>query len=302
MRANNLHYFNLFFIIILCFSSCKDEPNLIEEEEKEPVTCRTEPFAVYDACVEEPDAETFDIATWNIERFPQQDDQSSTAVRNIINSFQADVIAVQEISNTASFFALADEMEGWEAQLIPDGNLSLGFIYNTCEVEYASELTSLNIGGSSPFPRDPIEITMRHISGLEITFINIHLKCCDDGIARRTEASTLLKAYIDEEYPVRNVILLGDFNGEIHEENSSFENFIEDSQNYKFADMEIAKGSEENFSYPGWPSHIDHILVTNELFDNLNSVKTVRLDDCYSPYYTVVSDHRPVLVSLNKEN
>ncbi len=37
------------------------------------------------------------------------------------------------------------------------------------------------------------------MSGLQATLINIHLKCCggSDNIARRTEASRLLKEYID---------------------------------------------------------------------------------------------------------
>ena len=31
--------------------------------------------------------------------------------------------------------------------------------------------------------------------------------------------------------------------------------------------MDIAYSSSSNWSYPSWPSHLDHILLTNELFD-----------------------------------
>ena len=65
--------------------------------------------------------------------------------------------------------------------------------------------------------------------------------------------------------------------------------------------MEIAQGSNSNWSYPTWPSHIDHLLITNELFDeygnNGSAVETIKLDDYFSSWYAYdnnVSDHRPV--------
>ena len=66
--------------------------------------------------------------------------------------------------------------------------------------------------------------------------------------------------------------------------------------------MEIAQGSPEFWSYPTWPSHIDHILVTNELIDNIGSVNTVLYDeeltDGWLEYEYFISDHRSVYVSL----
>ena len=35
-----------------------------------------------------------------------------------------------------------------------------------------------------------------------------------------------------------------------------------------FVDLEIAYGSSTNWSYPTWPSHLDHICITNELFQD----------------------------------
>ena len=86
-----------------------------------------------------------------------------------------------------------------------------------------------------------------------------------------------------------------------------FQNFINDSTNYKFVDMDIANGSSGNWSYPGWPSHLDHILITNELFDEFDNtgstVQTIHIEDYFkegwSDYEKYVSDHRPVLLSLN---
>ena len=76
---------------------------------------------------------------------------------------------------------------------------------------------------------------------------------------------------------------------------------------WTFADMAIANGNATNWSYPNWPSHLDHILVTNELFPLINTnatnVSTIRLDDYFSggfsSYDYHVSDHRPVGIQLD---
>jgi hypothetical protein len=90
------------------------------------------------------------------------------------------------------------------------------------------------------------------------------------------------------------------------------QNFINDALNFKFTDMDIAYGSSNNFSWTGWhqstydPAHFDHILITNELFDEFenegSSVQTIRLeeylDNGWSDYDKYISDHRPVGLSL----
>ena len=57
--------------------------------------------------------------------------------------------------------------------------------------------------------------------------------------------------------------------------------FLNDSQNYFFTDLEIAQGSSTGWSFPNWPSHLDHILITDELFDDLNNsqVQTIKIDE-----------------------
>ena len=69
--------------------------------------------------------------------------------------------------------------------------------------------------------------------------------------------------------------------------------------------MDIANGNSSNWSYPSWPSHLDHILITNELFDELqhNStvIETIKVDDYvggWSSYDTNISDHRPVAMKF----
>jgi len=167
------------------------------------------------------------------------------------------------------------------------------------------EIIELFIGDSYAFPRPPVQIEVSHTNGLSVILINIHLKCCDgqENIWRRKDASEQLKEYIDTTYPNQEVILLGDYNDEISnnpDEDNVFYNFIEDDQNYLFTDMDIALGNSSGWSYPSWPSHIDHILVTDELFDNIIQSQTLSIDSCDSQYLYNISDHRPVILQLSE--
>jgi hypothetical protein len=148
--------------------------------------------------------------------------------------------------------------------------------------------------------------------------INNHFKCCGDGIlnssnpddeeTRRYNASNLLKDYIDTNFPNENTIVLGDLNDILSddEENNVFQMFLDDSENYLFADYEIALGNESEWSYPSWPSHIDHILITNELYDLFESwgsvIQTIKIDEYltggWEEYDENISDHRPLGLKL----
>ena len=131
---------------------------------------------------------------------------------------------------------------------------------------------------------------------MEVVLFNIHLKCC--GVAgsieakRRESASIALQNYINNNLPDENVIILGDWNDDIHD--GPFDNFINDS-NFTFTDEEIGNGNSSNWSYPSWPSHLDHILITNELFNRFTEVKTIQLENCINNVDYNVSDHRAVM-------
>ena len=55
---------------------------------------------------------------------------------------------------------------------------------------------------------------------------------------------------------------------------------------------------------PNWPSHLDHILVTNEIFSGFDSisVQTIKIDEYleggWSEYDQNISDHRPVAIKI----
>ena len=153
--------------------------------------------------------------------------------------------------------------------------------------------------------------------GKNYIIINNHFKCCGDGILdinynndeenRRLQAVTYLKQYIDNNLVGKRVVLLGDLNDELTDNaiNNVFQDFINDSVNYFFTDMIIAKGNSIDWSYPTWPSHLDHILITNELFSDFQNfsslVSVIRIDDYmggWNNYESNVSDHRPIGIRL----
>lgn len=198
---------------------------------------------------------------------------------------------------------LISDLPGWNYEILILSDLNLSFLYKTSEILIENAIIDIFSGDPYAFPRPPVQISISHNNGLKTIIINIHLKCCGghENLNRRKDASKKLKAYIDQYYPDQEVILLGDFNNIIsmspHEENVLY-NFIEDHQNYQFADMEIALGDTASWSYPSWPSHIDHILITNELFDNIIQTQTLPLDKCNPQYLHEISDHRPVILQL----
>ncbi|MTI28007.1 endonuclease/exonuclease/phosphatase family protein [Fulvivirga kasyanovii] len=255
---------------------------------------------VLSPCISRRSPETLEVMTWNIEHFPK-DSTTFCLVSSIIKASNADVIAVQEIDSPEDFMKLADEIDGWKG-VYQDvrGGIETGFLYNTSEIIAVSASRSIFPENRYEFPRQPILLTVQHKNGLKVTLINIHLKCCDDGKVRREKASMMLKQYVDDSLSRQNVIVLGDFNDEISND-TPFANFIKDEANYTFADREISLKGKEHWSYPSWPAHIDHILISNELADNHITTKTVALDQCIGVYEDHVSDHRPVIISLKAD-
>ena len=245
---------------------------------------------------------TLDVVTWNIEQFSESNTVISR-LQGMIETMNADIIGLQEISSISDLNNMVNDIDGWEAAIIEQGGLSTGYLYKSSEVSLEGSLSLIYEGDNYAFPRAPIIGNFRHVSGLSVTIINLHLKCCgsNNDELRRRDASEKLKTYIDNNQANDRVIVLGDYNDEIQDlpAVNVFQNFINDEQNYLFTDMETALGSSADFSYPSWPSHLDHILITNELFDDWEYTRTIKFDDCYSSYEVNISDHRPVLARFN---
>jgi len=261
---------------------------------------------------------TFDVMTWNIEHFPKNGLNTMQYVTDIIVALDVDIIALQEVDDTNYFIQLIDGLNSYDGYLESVTYDGLAYIYKPDKIQIND---IYRIYSSSEywnyFPRAPMIMDLNFMNERFI-IINNHFKCCGDGIlninisndeeTRRYFATELLKDYIDTNFSDEKVIVLGDLNDSLIDNpgNNVFQRVIDDYDNYLFADFEIASSTNLDWSYPTWPSHLDHLLITNELFlefENTNSdIQTIKIDDYlsggWSEYDANISDHRPVAIKL----
>lgn len=277
--------------------SCRKIPDPLPHEE----------VSIFSDCISTGNSSSFEIVTINLQGFPKDGDSTVSVVRELIKRINPDIIAMQEVANETDFNYLISQLTGWEGRFYPIDNSpwNLAYLFKTSEITIDDSKTRIIFTGDYyAFPRAPFEIYVTHKTlNISAYLINIHLKCCGTAsdIAKRQDASFKLDNYIKTIRPSAPVIILGDFNNIISgstPDTSVFYNFVAAPDEYLFTDMNIAKGSSSFWSYPSWPSHIDHILVTNELFSRVDTTLCIRPNSCYPGYFTEISDHRPVELIL----
>ena len=261
--------------------------------------------------------QTLDVITWNLRTFPQGTDLE--ALKQIILALNVDVIAFQEIMDYTTFIDMASDIPNYNACIYSaTDTYRLAYLYDTRTVTVNNQYTIYE-NDSNPFPRPPyiLDITWENDNYL---IINNHLKAFGDNYidennnwdeeVRRRLACMNLDSYISTNLPNSKVIVLGDMNDQIAEppEYNVFLNFINKSDEYYFVDMPIAVSPNyNNVSYPNSFSHIDHILITNELFADFEQggsyCKTILAENWmlnWNTYSSTISDHRPVGIRLGK--
>ena len=259
---------------------------------------------------------TLDIITWNIEHFPKENSLTVNYLAALIDTIDVDIIAMQEIMDATYFNNLVNIFDGWEGSR-NDEYYGLAFLYkSTLTVDSIGMIEELD---NYNFARTPFMLVINW-GGEGLYIINNHYKCCgngaiediqDDEEYRRLQAIRLTRDYLNSHLENKNIILLGDFNDLLSDERSNnvFWEFISDSNNYRFLDLQIACGSNDYWSYPDWGSqgsHLDHILISNELFDDYENngslIQTILLgkyfEGGWDDYNNYISDHLPVGLRL----
>lgn len=277
---------------------------------------------------------TLEVVTWNLKTFPisfDQDDPLPVAdlvtvklVTQAIAGLDADVVAVQEIyqgdghPGRSAFDAVAAALEGWDGYRSEDNRYSnLGFFYRNdgslADVWFGEPYTD----DDRAFPRAPL-VMGATFKGKPFVVINNHLKCCGDSVideadpwdetTRRRDACLLLEEYVETTFPDTPVIIVGDLNDELDDPlpGNVFANFLADTAGWRFVDLGFTASAGGPVSYPSWGSHLDHILITDELFAAAEKaealVQVVQLEAYLrgglSDYYRYLSDHRPVVLRL----
>jgi len=288
--------------------------------------------------------DTLNIVTWNIENFPKNDLTEEYLI-DIVDSLNVDIIALQEIRLLTNLINIGNSLGNhWEIYRSPGSSNygNLAYLINTDEIniittpytmpdntvacpEYTYNLLDHTCSNSTPnssyYQSYDFAWRMPYIFEFEynneiFALINIHLKCCgstgSSEESRRYEATQNLSSYIDNNFSNKNVIIVGDFNDEIDDfvnfegQINLFHPFHDDFSTYSFTDKDIASGSVNFWSYPSYPSHIDHIVVNNTILNNENiSYNTATilienlLENGWAEYNSYISDHRPLLINLN---
>lgn len=267
---------------------------------------------------------TLDIATWNMEFFPLDlpgdfncghaiDPVRVEKMAGLINTLGLDIIIVEELSDPAGFTQLLARCPDYDGVYAPEvfgcNYQRVAFIYRKDQV-VVHAVKSLFTGRnySSAFPRPPLEIDVTITSNgqsYDLNLIGVHLKASggSENVARRREASTLLKTYLDQQAalsPGKHYLVGGDWNDVITPTSStanSFPDLLADPNSYKFLDMALA-GRTDLASYSR--SLIDHLMVNKAACETFSAGKitTLRLDLVTDYYSAYISDHRPVMVQV----
>jgi endonuclease/exonuclease/phosphatase family metal-dependent hydrolase len=271
---------------------------------------------------------TLEVVTWNLETFPyptpadQGHDPQVTVdlVVQAMYGLNADIYAVQEIQSQRRFDEVVAKLDGWSGLRSDDDSYNLAYVYRDDgsleNIAFTEILNASEYG--RPFPRRPFLMTFT-FGGYDVAVLNNHYKCCGDDVidesdpwdetTRRRDASLILEEYIDANLAGRMVVVVGDFNDELDDPvaGNVFANFLAKPARWRFLDLPIALDRNALWSYPGWPSHLDHILVTNQLFpaaekqDALIRVVPLHtvLSGGWGTYSSDISDHLPVEVRLD---
>ncbi len=251
--------------------------------------------------------QTLEVMTWNLENFAKNGDVTVDRVAQILDSLDVDIIALQEIENVAKFNQLDQQLTDWQGYVSSGAayDINLAFLYRN---ELDPEIYQILTSEWYALPRSPLVMEVQ-VDNKDFIIINNHFKAGGDAddLARRREGSEILHQYIISHYDSENVIALGDLNDQLTDSNQMnvFLPFLNDTDNFLFADYSLEVAGVENYSYPNWPSHLDHILISNELFDEFtqenSDIQTLHVDNFFinfDQYEENVSDHLPVGIKL----
>jgi len=257
---------------------------------------------------------TISIVTWNIEHFPQLASRTTGRVELIMDSLNADFYCLQEIQDKQALEDIVDQLDQYSV-VISDRtsfmHLAIVYKHDSFLPVYTESLFAnddYNFASRPPF----LVSFLYEYEGREqvLNIIDVHMKCCNDGVERRHNASIMLQDYLSNKmaWGDSNFVVPGDWNDDLYDADNSgqysFEAFLNDQNNFRFVtDSLAATGAARDASYPSYGSFIDNILISRSLFDEAqhSTTKTIRLDEVFGDYSSAVSDHRPVVWSFRPQ-
>ena len=259
----------------------------------------------------------------------------------VFQNVQADIFSVEEVSDDDAMDQLVAGLPGYEKVMAdrwsysfdtPDPNFppqKIGFVYNTSTVDLVSsrsmfaELFDDIRAGNITLPAYPGESSSSFWSSGRLPFmatvdvtingkvkrvkiISLHAKsgsAQEDYNRRRYDVQVLYDSLMAN-YPDDKIIILGDFNDDVdgsintgHE--STYKVFVDDQANFKVLTYNLSQNG--GYTFPSSSSFLDHIIISNELFDEYVP-NSILIEDprSYIPNYSnTTSDHLPISARLN---
>ncbi len=271
-----------------------------------PATAQTVPPVGSDA--------TFDVATWNVERFNEGGQTQFDRVLAVISQAEIDLWALQEMNSAARFDEIVAGLgSGWDGTWTNgSGSIGYGFIYRTDVVQRLEATMVLTNFAYEFASRPPLllraDVTMPDTTVANVRILNVHAKCCGDQTSynRRVNASAALKNYVDNFLAIdAPILVLGDLNDELRAsiyagQTSPYQNFRDDAARYAFVTYPL-----DLANVPTWCSNqsctsgstLDHVLVTRPLQTSYVPGSMRRYDELLAAipqYVNTTSDHLPV--------
>lgn len=239
---------------------------------------------------------------------PGDESLQMSNVATLIRSVNADVVALQEVTNSPNKSldtVLKHLGSAWGGHVVPYSQASCAqseaIVYKKSRVSLTGTPGLMSDAGAYEAwsnGRYPVRFSLELNAGnrnIPVTLVNLHAKAYSDadGYSRRTEASLGLKALLDgSPYAAQNLLVLGDYNDDVDVSTynslpSPYRNFADDTLSYRFLSRQISTDAPL----------IDHIMVSSELLPFYVS-GSVQLEagaaGSIPSYDTTTSDHLPV--------
>ena len=275
-------------------------------------------------------AETFRVATWNLENYlddaagsrPAKSPESKAAIHQMIRAMKPDVLAVQEIGDTNALAELcaAGEFRYWEHVTAHDTNIHVA-VLSRFPIIFARHHTSdsyLLFGRKHRVSRGFAEVTIQASSEYVFTLLTTHLKSrrpvpSGDEAAMREQEALILRAKVDALLRANadaNVILLGDLN-DVQDSKST--RALIGKGRFALVDTRPAERACYGESSAGprnvtWTyfyeqedtyQRVDYVLLSPGMAREWNAQESFVVAE---PNWGVASDHRPVVASFWAEN
>ena len=275
-----------------------------------------------------------DVGNWNIEWFgsttqgPTDEQVQLNNVRAVIQENGLDFWALEEVVDVTQFNALKQGLPGYAGFVANDpsvlsgstyyssGEQKVAVLYRSSVVQVLKAEVILGVDRYKFADRPPLRVDLRvtrNGASVDLVALVLHMKAGTDpgtsfetsDYGRRVNAGASIKNYLETSLANKRVIVLGDWNDDVdvsivRDPNntsvylpSPYQSYVDQPSEYTFLTQPLSLRNQG--STVGFPSLIDHQLVTNELAASYVNNSTRVVVPTIASYGSTTTDHYPVV-------